>query len=761
MVEWFEGKLKVKKSLIILACTTTFVLIFSLIISVLVGRQHKLPLTVTDQDVTFERVIMQTEKQRQLGTNGAGCQWPVSLESSRDGSLMLYGIDVAGLYKSTDHGQTWNMANCGMKSRGVGMFAIDPFNPQHVLALGLGTIVGAMHVSYDGATTWQKTEFSLKSSGARYLWDGLEFDPTSYDASTNTTNRVYFSTPYQRDTGIRKTPSTQPQTNSPLTADQVGLYQSTDGGENFTLVINDARLADGIVKITDNGAIYVGSQHGLFLIDGKTFTVKKTYLENDATADYAKGVTGLAVVANQVYVQTWDGIFRLENENLLKITNSNYPNLWPQFLTVSSSNPNHMIYQVRKDVNNYYVNNTVVSFDGGQTWQVATNEKDALFFRSSWIAREKLYVIDPTDDNNVITFGSDDLVRSTDGGLTFQQTQGISNMMQGGRFNFNYYNPDLLLFSAQDYTGVISTDGGKTYRVLKIPDKGNFYGGFAADENTIFGFANKSWNGGTLTYTHDGGQNWVDTGYTVSGVPKATYYSSLQSPTNPQVLFAAEYYSKDFGYTWQPMQGCVSVFTFNYTGKKELYGANRDGNIVVSYDNGDTWQIVSHEQWNKSKRLQKQTILDLAYDHVHNYAYIVLQSIITNPNDESKPYTVEEIYRYDLVNHIASKLNIPVDKSGTMRQKSVAVDPNAPSVVYVGGAGDYFSSDTALLRSIDSGENWSVLTTNNAQYPTKATNQGGYEVATIRVNPQNGRVWIACGCYGYETFNPPYVVHTR
>ena len=58
----------------------------------------------------------------------------------------------------------------------------------------------------------------------------------------------------------------------------------------------------------------------------------------------------------------------------------------------------------------------------------------------------------------------------------------------------------------------------------------------------------------------------------------------------------------------------------------------------------------------------------------------------------------------------------------------------------------------------DSGDK---LTTNNAQYPTKATNQGGYEVATIRVNPRNGRVRLACGCYGYETFNPPYVVHTR
>ncbi len=117
--------------------------------------------------------------------------------------------------------------------------------------------------------------------------------------------------------------------------------------------------------------------------------------------------------------------------------------------------------------------------------------------------------------------------------------------MQGRRFNFNYYNPDLLLFSAQDYTGSFSINGGKTYSGLGIPEKGNSYGGFAADENTIYGFANKSWGGGTLTHSHDGGKTWTDTGLTVNGVEGSTYYSSLQSITNPNVLFAAEYYSKD------------------------------------------------------------------------------------------------------------------------------------------------------------------------------------------------------------------------
>ena len=548
------------------------------------------------------------------------------------------------------------------------MFAIDPNNSNHVLSLGLGTSIGGIHVSYDKATTWKKT-FSLKTSGARYLWDGLEFDPTSYDSSDNITKDVYLSTPYQRDTGIRKSPTEKPSSKSPLEANQVGLYKSIDGGENFTLIINDKKLADGIIKITDSGEVYVGNQYGVFLIDKENFCIQKTYLENDGDADYSKGVTGLDVVGNIIYVQNWDGIYKLENDTLTKITNDNYINKWPQFLEVSKSNPNHMIYQARSNVNNYYVSNTVVSFDGGITWQNASNERNSLFFKSNWTGREKLYIIDPINDNNVITFGSDDLVRSTDGGLHFKQTKGISNMMQGGRFNFNYYDPDLLLFSAQDYTGVISIDGGKIYKSLSIPNKGNFYGGFAADKDTIYGFANEGWNGGTLFYTHDGGETWTDTNLSVSGVPKSTYYSSLQSPTNPDVLFAAEYYSKDKGYIWNKMDGCVSVFTFNLTSKKELYGADEDGNIVVSFNNGDTWEKLSTEHWNSSNRLKEQTILDLAYDHVNNIAYLVVQSIITDSKDENKTYTKEEIYKYDITNKIRTKLNIPVDNKRNYEAK--------------------------------------------------------------------------------------------
>ena len=705
--------------------------------------------TPTNSLITYERVLMQNKEQQELDVSGAGCQWPISLESSNDGNLMLYGIDVAGLYKSLDHGATWTLAASGIDARGVGMFAIDPYNSNHVLALGLGTSsIGGIYVSYDMANTWTKTK-KFKTVGTRYLWDGLEFDPTSYDSSANKTMDVYFSIPYSRDTSERSSHTEAPQSKSVLDEGEVGLYKSSDGGVTFTLIINSPEVADGIVKITDNGKVYVGNQYGLFLINKETNEIEERYFENDPTIEYSKGVTGLDVVGNTLYVQTWDGIYTLVDDEITQITNESYLKNWPQYLEVSKSNPNHMIYQYRRSVDNYYANITTVSFDGGSTWQVAKNEVSALFFKSNWEGREKVFIIDPSNDNTVITFALDMVVRSTDAGLNFSQVNGISNMMQGGKFNFNYYEPDLLFFSAQDYGGVISTDGGVTYKSISIPNKNNFYGGFAVDRDTIYGFANGSWNGGTLHYTHDGGNHWIDTGLKVTGVSGAVSYSSLQSPTNPNVLFAAEYISKDKGYTWNKMEDCASVFTFNYTNDKELYGASYDGNLVVSYNNGDTWTKLSDVHWHEDDNLTSQEILDIAYDQVNNYAYLVVQSMVNSKR-------VEGIYKFDITNKTFVKLTRPTEEINGIHFHTVAVDPNATSVIYVGGAGKYYSSSIALMRSIDGGETWSVLTTNNKDFPLMSTNQGGYELYNIRVNPYDGKVWTANGCYGYETFNPPY-----
>ena len=403
-------------------------------------------ITPEDSKVTYEPILMANEKMKQYGITGAGSQWPVSLESSNDGSLMLYGIDVAGLFKSTDHGKTWARANSGLTSPGAGMFAIDPHNTNHVATLGLSQYsnVGGIHISYDKAENWNKT-LKIGVKGYRYLWDGLEFDPTSYDSNKNYSTDLYFSTPYKRDTQIRTKPSDYRLLTS-LKENEVGLYKSEDGGETFSLIINDPRVADGITRFTDNGKLYLGNQYGLFLINTQTNKIEKEYTEfknNPTISNEAstKGVTGLDVVGNVIYVQTWDGIYTIKDDDTItKITNENYDTRWPQLLTVSKKNPNHMVYEFRGSVDNYFTTLINVSFDGGKTWQISKANLETTFYHNvNFASREKAFIIDPSDDLNVITLGGDNVFRSSDGGKNFVQASGISNMMQGGKFNFNYY----------------------------------------------------------------------------------------------------------------------------------------------------------------------------------------------------------------------------------------------------------------------------------------------------------------------------------
>ena len=170
---------------------------------------------------------------------------------------------------------------------------------------------------------------------------------------------------------------------------------------------------------------------------------------------------------------------------------------------------------------------------------------------------------------------------------------------------------------------------------------------------------------------------------------------------------------------------------------------------MVSYDNGDTWEVVTKNKFSSSSTSEK--IYDLAYDHVNNYMYIL----------DRETYSwggIERIYKYDINNDKCTRIDVPRDtERGFMRIRSIAVDPKSTSVIYVGSAGDYFSASTGLLRSVDGGDTWRVLTTaNNPNYEEWATNKGGYEVSCIGIDPRTGKVLLASGCYGYSTINPTY-----
>ncbi len=743
--------------------------------------------TPTDGKVTYERLDMTNDYMSRSGTYGDGCQWEVAFECSKTGDLMLYGIDVAGMYRSLDHGKTWETCNNGILNRGVGMFAIDPVNSKHVLAAGLGNRDRegyGMWRSDDMCETWNATQ-QLCIGGERYIWDGLEFDPTSSNGSICAD--VYYSAPYMRDRNLRINAYELPTLYGEMDKAKAGLYKSVDGGDTFTQISSDERLSDGILKITDKGRAFIGNQHGLFEVDesGKIVaelfenkitdyneTVIRQIRGTDKTCNILKcnmGVTGLDCVGNVLYVQTWDGIYRIDTDKGLTYENitdgGNYPDVWGQMIEVSPKNPKRMIFMGREGYSNQvscWVNPAWISEDGGKNWQKCKAVNASVFTGANWQGREKQFIMDPQDEKRVLMFGSDTVMISEDGGKNFTQANGISNMMVGCKIHYNFYDPDIFLSGAQDYTGTVSLDGGKTYRRLNINvdgvGYGNFYGAFAADYNTYFGFASTSWYPPYhLVITHDGGKNWTDTGLTADANRETYMFSSMQAYSDYNTLFAGPYVSHDFGYKWTRMKGCEMVYAGNPTGDREMYGA-MDGYVVVSYDAGKTWEKVHDKPLYESDRLVDSRITGIAFDQVNRYVYALCRSTIYSP-DYTQQWSNTYLYKIDI--GAGTCKSLPFAKDDTMGwpvARDVAVDPNCTQVVYVGISGGYFSCPSGFVRSIDGGETFTVLTNfdNDSFSYDRAENDGGHEVTALSVSPVDGSVTLGCGCYGFSKVDPPY-----
>lgn len=777
---------------------------------------------VNDDNVTYEKILMANSYQKEKGINGAGCQWPTVLQTSSDGSLMLYGTDVSGIYRSLDHGKNWSEANVNIGNMKITAISIDPNNSNHIVTITShpnSSKLSQCYVSYDGASTWEigSMPSGYMADGARYFYNGLCFDKTTFNGQ-NTTD-IYYSTPFLRDVSLRYSPVAFKKKSSNLTRENAGLYRSTDGGKTFEMFVNDIRVADGFVQVTNDGRLFVGSEWGLFEVNKSDGSLKEyqdfsnnvlidfngnIVQENYAYGkDYGKfsniyavyqGVTGLDCVNNDIYVQTWDGIYLVnKNGEISCLTyESNYAvGKWGQFLEVSDSNPNHMIYQFRGyALDNAYTNEAWVTFDKGKTWKKCEADANTFFLQgNNWWARERRAIIDPSNDNNVVIFSSDALFRSEDGGLNFVQTSGISNMMCGGRFNYNFYDSSLLMFSAQDYTGAVSFDSGKTFKILRFSydssfysgkgaGYGNMYGGFASDRNTYFGFVSQYWQGPYyLAVTHDGGENW----FYYDGIQGeelradtekygASFFSSIQSYNNKKTLFAENFVSFDGGYSWSASPDGVSVKAINPAGKHEIYGVNQNGELVVSYTDGKSWKNITTGSWIDKNNIGSwvydyETIYDLAIDHINKKVYAVVYSKLLN-NGQAIHNT--RVYKVDVKTGEKEELSYSLDSTifsssslGYCYVRTVAVDPNATNVVYLGVPANYFITQTSLLRSVDGGKTFSNLTsTTNEKYPSKANNGGGWEVATIRVLP-TGKVILACGCFGFETINPPYKLKTK
>ncbi|KAH0787882.1 pA14 domain protein [Histomonas meleagridis] len=766
------------KLIIIGSVVIVLILIIIIVIAVVVKKQSDIGDVDDTEDTSFKPSTFEQLPASKINTNlqkwtkmrlvnqeqyengnagGEGCQWPTSLAcDSDDGNFILYGTDVSGFWKSLDGGITWFQSNNGHKSCGVGSIAIDPKNKNHVVTVGNGgKFESGIEYSYDQGQTWNRKQKFSGIYGSRYLRDSLAFDPSSYDSEKGICMRVYFSTPYQLDCDIRNGENLNPvkSANNLFNETTSGFYISTDGGETF---VQQTTLApDGIIRVSKDGNyLFIGTQKGVYYSNDHGKSLQKlSHFQDDE-------ISGIDLVDNNLYVQTFNGIWLSTDygSTFTEITlGSNYPtSKMAQALKVCPINISRMAITARNVETVYYQTFLYYSHDSGKTWNKWTYDRTSFFHfgDSNCDAREKVIIWNPINQDKLLTFGVDNLLMSTDGGIRWHSPGQISNIMLGAKLTFNYYDTTLLSFGAQDYHGAYTLNGG-LYWIPFFNMPGNQYGLFMPDEKTVIGTSLKSWSDGSipeLTLSFDAGKTSNLTGKYVKSAQERRSIQTIQSFKNPETIFVGQYKSIDNGKTFEIMNECDQVFCMNLIEPHEIYGQKiGDPYVIVSYDEGITWKKVNEnnpfpDKWGSECTFK---VFDMSFDQVNRLLYVIYY---TKGKYDSKDMVCIDV---DSGNVTFLTDNIPTDYRGSRRIDTCVVDPHYTDLIYIGGSGDYFLNDKSVLRSLDRGKTWEVINT-NSENDQNLLGSYGHQVYTIRINYTNGEVLLGSSCYGFYKLSPPY-----
>lgn len=740
-----------------------FVAALSLVVSVASGR--------ADAQQPSERGL--TPRWEPCGWGGGGFYWAAAFHPTQDGVIYMGG-DVAGVYKTLDHGRHWRLINNGLVDYGVYSLAVDRVNPQTVYA----ATEGGLCKSTDGGEHWQvlprtgRQDLRLTGERDRSV-RCIAVDPTDshivYAGSPG--GSVVKSTDGGQSWTVVSSPSTDPEAPGTLRvqfgkvnadyyggiwlplACPTGLKAQDCVGFGFAFKGDGTRPQDAYLTLkTSTGASYRSKNlNDLFqdtrwrdvLLHAQDFVIDPEYAKSHADA-----VKTLAPTPD------WSTVNRMDFgcSGPLPTTSSvaRFGKLWfaatqtPDGRTAPAARP------IPLTVREFTTNKVVQTYGNIRTGDIPAGTVYSV-------------VVAPITPNLVVAATEDrGLLLSHDAGHTWTALKTPRKALNAA------FDPadSRVIYGAFAADGIEkSTDGGatwasasaglpKTFAVREIVVS-------PANAQDVYAIGAVGWNGGFYR-SHDGGVSWQSSSTLTTDVdadptlpaenaiasPLSTPTNLVLNPLNPRELFISANWrpclSQDGGATWTECDrgADISVITDVRFSGARVYASAMDEGSLVSDNNGQQWHQMWPLKWTP----------DLSG---HNWRLAItsrqgVDRIIATCSPWDAQYPPRVIISADggktfkvtttgLPDHVIR----PNTMWGVGHPRALAVDPHDPQIVYLGIDGDPGpgQSGGGVFKSQDGGATWQQL-----------PNQPGsrrmfYGLSVDPINSQ--RVfWAACGTGG-------------
>ena len=389
-----------------------------------------------------------------------------------------------GVYKSVDNGKTWEYLGLP-ESHHIGEIILHPTNDAVAWVAVLGHLYSAnkergVYKTTDGGKTWKQTLSVDENTGAVEMDINQKNPDELYACTWFRTRRAWDFVP---------------------TGSNSGIYKSNDGGETFKLITqagsgfpNGATVGrigvavfqknpQIVYAVVDNNAIKPDTAtkktdtSKYVIADFKNISKEKFALLNNNKLDTFLLKNGFPKKYNAVGLKEMIGSGKLKSTDVY------------DWLIADDGFQNAGIYGCE----------IYRSDNSGQSWR-KVNTKDINVYSSYGYYFGKIYV-SPTDENKVISFGTNIIV-STDGGKTFTA---VDKDNTHGDWHSVWTNPkkDSHWIAGNDGGCNITYDNGKKWFKASSVPAGQFYN-ITVDNATpynVYGGLqdNGSWMGASST----------------------------------------------------------------------------------------------------------------------------------------------------------------------------------------------------------------------------------------------------------------------